>query len=179
MKKLVAVAAAAFAVGCADRMPTEPVRSNSVADQEVELAACPQLRVDESHKLAMQLYAHGVQIYKWNGTTWVFDAPLAVLTANAGGTAKIADHYRGPTWESNSGSKVVAALVERCTPNPNAIQWLLLSATSTEGPGPFDRVTYIQRINTAGGLAPTAPGDFINQEARVPYTTEYLFYRQK
>jgi hypothetical protein len=48
---------------------------------------------------------------------------------------------------------------------------------STEGPGIFDRVTYIQRVNTAGGLPPSGPGPFIGAEEEVPYTAEYYFYR--
>jgi hypothetical protein len=38
-------------------------------------------------------------------------------------------------------------------------------------------VTHIQRVNTAGGIAPATPGSIVGQEARIPYTTEYLFYR--
>jgi hypothetical protein len=37
-------------------------------------------------------------------------------------------------------------------------------------------VTFIQRLNTAGGLAPATAGAAIGQEARVPYTADYLFY---
>ena len=85
-------------------------------------------------------------------------------------------HYAGPTWESNSGSKVVGTVLERCTPDPDAIPWLLLKAVSNEGPG-FSRVTFIQRVNTVGGIAPTDPGDFVGEEVEVPYTTEYYFYR--
>ena len=38
-------------------------------------------------------------------------------------------------------------------------------------------MTYIQRVNTVGGLAPAEPGDFVGQEVEVPYTAEYYFYR--
>jgi len=36
---------------------------------------------------------------------------------------------------------------------------------------------YIQRINTVGGTAPATAGAFVGDEARVPYTAEYYFYR--
>ena len=72
---------------------------------------------------------------------------------------------------------MIASRLEGCTPDPTAIPWLLLQTVSTEGPGIFDRVTYIQRVNTAGGLAPAAPGPFISAEEEVPYTAEYYFYR--
>jgi hypothetical protein len=72
---------------------------------------------------------------------------------------------------------VVGTVVKRCTPNPAAIPWLLLDAVSTEGPGIFHRVTHIQRVNTVGGNAPANPGSVTGEEARVPYTAEYFFYR--
>jgi hypothetical protein len=40
-------------------------------------------------------------------------------------------------------------------------------------------VSYIQRVNTMGGLAPTAPGSYIGVTVDVPYTAEYYFFRPK
>jgi hypothetical protein len=90
---------------------------------------------------------------------------------------QVGTHYVGPTWESNSGSKVVGVRVAGCTPDPTAIPWLLLRAVTSEGPGILHRVTFIQRVNTVGGLAPTAPGSEIGEQVEVPYTAEYFFYR--
>jgi hypothetical protein len=126
------------------------------------------------------VYALGVQIYRWNGTTWDFVAPAARLFADAEYHGEVGIHYAsptGPTWESHSGGKVVASRLESCAPDPTAIPWLLLQMVSNEGPGIFDRITYIQRVNTAGGLPPTAPGPYVGAEERVPYTAEYYFYR--
>ena len=99
------------------------------------------------------------------------------IVCDAGYHGDVGIHYAGPTWESHSGGKVIASRLEGCTPDPTAIPWLLLQTVSTEGPGIFDRVTYIQRVNTTGGLAPTDPGPFIGAEVEVPYTAEYYFYR--
>jgi hypothetical protein len=74
---------------------------------------------------------------------------------------------------------VVGAVLERATPDPNAIPWLLLEAVSSEGPGPFGGVTYVQRMNTVGGKAPAAPGAVLGEVARVPYVAEYYFYRAR
>jgi hypothetical protein len=134
------------------------------------------LEVPEGHKVSFRAYAEGVQIYRWNGTSWAFVAPEAVLYDRCGDVVGI--HYAGPTWESASGSTVVGAVIERATPDPDAIPWLLLGAVETEGPGIFKRVTYIQRVNTAGGLAPAAPGTFVGEVARVPYAADYYFYRK-
>lgn len=195
-RSLVVVAAAALLTGCADEAPLGPdQRPASLAaaqvgavatgaasidnNRAVDLGACQNLQVPAGNKLALRVFAEGVQIYHWDGTTWSFDGPLAVLSADAAGRSTVGTHYSGPTWESVSGSKVVGTLLERCTPDPNAIAWLLLGAASTEGPGVFHRVTFIQRVNTVGGNAPSDPGSSVGEEVRVPYTTEYLFYREQ
>ena len=138
---------------------------------------CDRLQVQPGSKVAFHVYALGVQIYRWDGTSWVFVAPSARLFADAEYHGEVGIHYAGPTWESHSAGKVVASRVESCAPDPTAIPWLLLQMISNEGPGIFDRVTYIQRVNTAGGLPPTGPGPFIGAEEEVPYTAEYYFYR--
>jgi hypothetical protein len=138
---------------------------------------CDSVQVPSGHQLAFRAYALGVQIYKWNGAAWDFVAPEATLYANARFRGKVGTHYGGPTWESNSGGKVVAKRLTGCSVDSSAIDWLKLEAVSTDGPGIFSRVTYIQRVNTTGGLKPAAPGSFIGAEARVPYTAEYYFYR--
>ncbi|HUR55500.1 MAG TPA: DUF3455 domain-containing protein, partial [Gemmataceae bacterium] len=99
-----------------------------------DLGECQQLRVEAGNIVAFQAEAVGVQIYRWNGTKWDFVGPEAVLFH---GRAVVAIHYAGPTWESASGSKVVGAVVDRGTPDPDSVPWLLLKATSTEGPGIF------------------------------------------
>jgi hypothetical protein len=81
-------------------------------------------------------------------------------------------------WESASGSKVVGARdASAPSPNANSIPMLLLHAVTAEGPGILARTTYIQRVNTLGGVAPSSPGASVGEQARVPYTAEYFFYR--
>ena len=138
---------------------------------------CDRLHVGLGNKVAFHVYALGVQIYRWNGTSWDFVATAARLFADVEYHGQVGIHYAGPTWESRSGGKVMASRLEGCTPDPTAIPWLLLQTVSTEGPGIFDRVTYIQRVNTTGGLAPTDPGSSIGEEVEVPYAAEYFFYR--
>jgi hypothetical protein len=148
------------------------------ADRTPETPAA--IAVPDGNKVEFHAYAVGVQIYAWNATnhTWVFQAPEAVLFASAEDEGEVAIHYAGPTWESNSGSKVVGAKIAGVTVDSTASPWLLLRAASTEGPGIFARTTYVQRVNTSGGLAPTAPGTTAGQIARVPYSAEYYFYRE-
>lgn len=194
-RSFIVVAAATALSGCTDGAALGPDPETESSAQQVvagamgsavtaasgmpDLGVCQNLEVPAGNKLFKRVYAAGVQIYTWNGTSWSFQGPLADLSADAAGRSTIGIHYGGPTWESNSGSKVVGAVVDRCTPDPASIPWLLLAAVSTEGPGIFHRVTFIQRVNTAAGNAPAQPGTAIGEEARVPYTTEYLFYRAK
>jgi hypothetical protein len=142
-------------------------------------AQCGSIQVGAGNELAFHAYARGVQIYRWNGASWDFVAPVASLFAEAGYFGEVGSHYVGPTWESKSGSKVVGKRVlgTGCTPDPSAIAWLLLERVSSGGPGIFSSVTYIQRVNTTGGLAPTAPGSTVGDVQEVPYTAEYYFYR--
>jgi uncharacterized protein DUF3455 len=149
----------------------------ATANRAVDLGACQKLQVEAGSKLVFHAYANGVQIYRWSGTSWSLVGPSAVLSADAHGASVVGIHYAGPTWESVSGAKVVAAVIDRCTSAPNAIPWLLLGAVSADGPGIFHRVAFIQRVNTAGGTAPSSPGTQVGQEARIPYTAEYFFYR--
>ena len=168
---LLAVAGIALAA-----MPVAQAGNNN--GPELPSPSCDSIRVPAGHELAYHVYARGVQKYRWNGTAWVFVAPDATLFADAGFHGQVGIHYAGPTWESNSGSIVKAsALIPRCAPDPTAIPWLLLQTTSTNGPGIFSSITYIQRVNTTGGLAPSTPGTMIDEAREVDYTAEYYFYR--
>ncbi|HEU4433377.1 MAG TPA: DUF3455 domain-containing protein [Pyrinomonadaceae bacterium] len=141
-------------------------------------AGCETINVEEGNKLAFHVYAKGAQIYKWNGTSWGFVAPEATLYAEPGYFGEVGIHGMGPHWTSKSGSRVKASRVPNtgCRPDSTAIEWLLLKQTETTGPGIFGNVTYIQRTNTTGGLAPSEPGT-LNELREVPYTAEYYFYR--
>ena len=137
---------------------------------------CDSLQVPDGNEVAFHVYAIGVQIYQWNGTSWVFIAPAAMLFADAGYHGQVGIHYAGPTWESNSGSKVVGTRLAACTPDTDSIPWLKLSGVSS-GPGVLHGVAFVQRINTVGGKAPSTAGATVGQEVEVPYTAEYVFYR--
>lgn len=159
-----------------------PASHASALDSSATLpAGCESLQVEEGNGLAFRTYAMGVQVYSWNGTSWTFVEPVATLFADARYNGEVGTHYVGPTWESNSGSKVVAARIQGkgCTPDSTAIPWIILQKVSTDGVGIFSSVTFIQRINTTGGTAPTAPGSVIGERKEVPYTAEYYFYRAR
>jgi hypothetical protein len=166
----------AVAVTAPAAIPAAQYRNNSSAPQ-LPSNICADIQVPAGNEVFFHAYARGLQVYRWDGSTWV-GTPSATLFADDGYHAQVGTHYGGPTWESNSGSYVKAGRDGICpSPDPNAIPWLRLKTTSTNGPGVFSPVTYIQRVNTTGGKAPSTPGSFLNESVEVSYTAEYYFYR--
>ena len=145
------------------------------------------LEVEKGHHLFLKAHAVGVQSYACTATAgghaWTFVAPTADLFHAQG--RQIGSHYAGPTWEWADGSTVKASRVDGVTVDPTAIPWLLLRASpGSEGPTGGDRLvptTFIQRVNTTGGIAPAAAlcnAATVGSQADVPYTADYLFFRQ-
>lgn len=175
------VAAAACAADTGDTEPT-------IATIAQELA-CPTttpipaaLAVPAGNRLALSLFARGTQNYACRQAAdgsfaWTFVEPVAELFGPSGHVA--GHHYAGPTWEAKDGSTVVGARVAGATVDPTAIPWLLLQATANTGHGRFAKVTYIQRLDTVGGLAPATGCDAEHAAAtvEVDYTAKYAFFR--
>lgn len=140
---------------------------------------------DES--LAMVLDAKGAQIYECRASSpagggtayaWAFVAPEAELRDKLGRV--VGQHGAGPSWQWSDGSRIVGAVKARAdAPAAGAIPWLLLSAQASGPAGVFSAVTSVQRINTAGGIAPAAAcaPDAAGTTARVAYTAEYRFFK--
>ena len=91
------------------------------------------------------------------------------------------------TWEdSRDTSTIWARLLKSAVVDPDAIAWLKLEVVGRRvGPTGGDTLfgtTFIQRLNTEGGLAPLTgcdnPQD-TGRKAFIPYTADYFFYRRK
>ncbi len=144
------------------------------------------ISVGETNKVHFHGFGVGFQIYTWNGTSWGGAVPEATLFDDDGnvvavhfGVFAVNGSFVGPAWQSNSGSKVVGKIPPAAvTVDTNAIPWLRLEAVNPEGPGIFAATTFIQRVDTTGGKAPSTNGSFVGQVARIPYTADYFFYRQ-
>lgn len=156
------------------------VGSGSASAQTVP----PNLAPPSGQTMFLEVLARGDQIYVCLPTAdnasvfaWTLRAPEAELLNRR--DERIGRHFGGPTWEGNDGSRVVGAARENAnSPDPQAIPWLLLQAVGNEGSGVFSAVTYIQRLDTTGGRAPTSGCDQANAglEQRVDYTATYAFY---
>ena len=146
------------------------------------------LKVPEGNSLVLQTFARGVQIYEVkrsatdpNVFAWVNIAPSATLYTNPNLTNPVISHFAGPSWQfikgPEKGETVVAKKLQGVTPDATAIQWLLLKAVDSLST-PNNKITFVQRICTVGGLAPTTGADAAHLGAldSVPYTASYLFY---
>ena len=129
----------------------------------------------------MQAHAIGAQVYACaataDGPKWQFVEPQAILYDDH--ARLIGIHFAGPTWQTLDGSQVKAAKVDGVTVDPTAIPWLLLKKTSTT-PGRLAATTYIQRLNTRGGLEPaasTCSTATVGSARKVLYTADYRFWR--
>jgi len=148
------------------------------------------LEAPAGEEVVLMAHATGTQIYVCQlgadqKYAWVLKAPEAELTDATG--KKIVHHFAGPTWKHIDGSEVKGRMVEKedapkaAGPKPEAIPWLLLTATSHSGEGIFSHVTSIQRIHTGGGLSPAAntcdaAAAASGKESPSAYTADYYFY---
>jgi Protein of unknown function (DUF3455) len=186
LRSILFTTAAAITVAACGGAPEEGSTSASeIATTSDALRApvlpSPTLAVPAGNRAAFAFDAIGVQIYACSKTAtgfgWVFQAPEATLYKDNGKAT--GSHYVGPTWEFKDGSKVVGAKVAGFTADPTAIPELLLKAVSHDGDGRMSGVTYIQRLDTVGGLAPASGCDASTPPgttARVDYTATYFFY---
>jgi hypothetical protein len=146
------------------------------------------LKAPAGEEVILAAHATGTQIYVCQGGAdqkfaWVFKAPEAELTDATG--KKTAHHFAGPTWKHADGSEVKAKVAAKQDApkaeagKPEAIPWLLLSATSHSGEGTFSRVTSIQRIHTDGGMPPEpkyCDASSASKEVGTVYSADYYFY---
>ena len=110
--------------------------------------------------------------------SWVLKQPDALLYDSS--FAQVGTHGAGPNWTSTVDASVVIAARTGTTPSTvtGAIPWLLLQTSSTTGTGVFSDITFVQRLNTAGGPAPASGCDATTAttETRISYSADYYFF---
>ena len=163
------------------------------ADRSVPPDVPTVIQVPAGNQLFRVAHAVGTQDYVCLSTGWGSLAYGPQATLFNENNEQILTHFLSPnpdeanaarpTWQdSRDTSTVWAKPVSGAsyTPDPTAIAWLLLKVVGkAAGPMGGDKMvgtTYIQRLNTTGGLKPTTTcteGD----KALVPYTADYFFYK--
>jgi hypothetical protein len=102
--------------------------------------------------------------------------------------------FGSPTWQSSLDSSVVWAKVltsipagsDNSCPNTGSIPCLLLqSIGSQKGPAGgkvMTKTTYVQRLNTQGGVAPAtgcSASTEVGKQVLVPYTADDYFFQER
>lgn len=175
-----ALAAAAFLSACAmgGGMPgsgmrvdnaalPEPVRVPAGATQRMVATGVGEITYECRERAAMA-----------GQHEWVFVAPVATLVTGADRKA-VGKYYGGPTWESMDGSKITGKQVAVApAPGTGNIPLQLVKTEPAMGAGAMQGVTYIQRVNTKGGVAPATACDASTkgQRRQVAYEADYVFY---
>jgi hypothetical protein len=133
------------------------------------------------NSLSSVFKAKGVQVYGCTDAKWILIEPAATLTGIALSPAKAASalHFRGPSWQSPDDGSLVEGTSPVSAPSttPNSIPQLLVTAKTSRGPGVFGGVTFIQRLNTVGGVAP-ATACTAGTTTAVSYQAVYRFFKK-
>ena len=159
----------------------------------------PTLQVPTGNKAFLEGDAIGTQDYiclpSGAGFAWTFFGPQATLFNEH--DEQIITHFLSPnpfesgtpraTWQHSKDTSTVWAVTIASSSDPDfvapgAIPWLLLKVVGAQnGPTGGDTLsatTFIQRLNTAGGVAPSTGCTLstdVGKMALVPYTAEYFF----
>jgi hypothetical protein len=183
----------------------QPAQADNVRPPDVPF----EIQVPAGNIAFLKGKAVGTQNYactpSGTGFAWVLFTPEATLFNRA--DKQIITHFFGPNpdpndvntdprvvskgtiraaWQARDTSTVwakVAVLSRPVVVRPDSIPWLLLETVGVqEGPNGGDTLTpttFIQRVNTVGGLAPSTGCSQladVGKKAFIPYTADYFFF---
>jgi hypothetical protein len=148
--------------------------------------------------LAFRAHGVGSQVYTCTATTVPGDGGADAADAGSPPTttyswvavpdaklydqngSQIGTHFVGPTWKSTGDESDAVGSKDAQSPGgtANDIPWLRLKVVSHMGLGVFSDITWVQRLNTAGGVAPSTACTSANVGTVTPvaYTADYYFY---
>jgi uncharacterized protein DUF3455 len=192
--------AAALAIALVTAMP------QSARAADITPPAVPDgLGVDAGNEPFLLGHAIGTQNYVClpQGTGFAFKLFTPQATLFADSNRQLITHFFSPnpeeggtiraTWQHSKDSSAVWAAVldashssfDRRFVEDGAVAWLKLtrvgSQDGTAGGDTLTDVTFVQRVNTHGGLAPltgcSSLAD-VGRQAFQPYTADYIFYKK-
>ncbi len=181
-------------------MGSPPRSAHADHDEDVTPPPVPTtIQVPVGNTAFLKGFAVGTQNYmclsSGAGYAWTFFGPQATLFDDE--DKQIITHFLSAnpdesgtpraTWQhSKDTSAIWARVAPLSTPVsvPGAIPWLLLEVVGDQdgptGGHKLTTTTYIQRLNTTGGVAPAtgcATVSDIGKRALVSYTADYFFYK--
>jgi hypothetical protein len=193
---LLIACATALAVALTVALP-QPAHADDVTPPHVP----GNIRVPAGNTAFLEGHAIGTQDYiclpSGSGFAWTFFGPQATLFNDD--DEQVITHFLSPnpdeggtpraTWQHSQDTSTVWAMAIASSSNPGfvapgAIPWLLLEVVGAQdgptGGRTLTATTFIQRLNTSGGVAPstgcTSSTD-VGKKAFVPYTADYFFYK--
>lgn len=160
------------------------------------------IQVPAGNKVFLVGHAVGTQNYvclpSGTGFNFVLFTPQATLFSDH--DKQVVTHFFSPnpfeggtiraTWQHSRDTSTVWGETIQSSSDPNfvapgAIPWLLLQRVGAkDGPSGGDTLTattFIQRLNTSGGVAPStgcSSSTNVGNQAFVPYTADYFFYKR-
>jgi Protein of unknown function (DUF3455) len=172
---IAAAVSLALLAGCATNAPTY---------SQADLPAA--VKVADGNVVSMETVGVGQITYECRakkdntGFEWVFVGPDAKLMDRAG---KQVGRYYGPpaTWELPDGSKFTGAQVAVSPASPGNIPLQLVKANPATGSGALVGTTFVQRVATKGGVAPSTTCDMAatGKKEIVNYQADYILYKSK
>lgn len=157
-----------------------PPPAGQSGDGGVDPRVPPELAPPPGHRVHAVLKARGVQVYRCRAGVWTLLEPAASLTGvTVHPVRKVtALHFRGPAWQSDQDGSLLegdpASVVRVASEHRDSIPQLRITAGSVRGDGLFGAVTYIQRLDTVGGVkSGPCTGD---GTTAVPYRAVYRFF---
>jgi hypothetical protein len=143
------------------------------------------VQVPAGHRVALETRADGQITYSCNAKAnmagqyeWVFVGPKATVKDRS---QQNIGFYFGPpaTWAHTDGSIVTGAQVAVAPSSAGNIPLQLVKANAKAQAGVYAETTYIQRVATVGGVAPTLPcgAGNMGEKQTVEYSADYIFWK--
>jgi hypothetical protein len=200
---LLIACATALAVAFTVSLP-QPAHASRVTPPPVPA----EIQVEAGNKAFLEGHGVGTQNYSClpsgTGFAWTLFTPQATLFKD--NDQQVTTHFFSPnlspipqdeklrtfraTWQDSRDTSTVWAKVLQPSSDPafvaqGAIPWLLLQVVGAQdgpkGGHELTATTFIQRLNTFGGVAPSdgcALATDVGREAFMPYTADYFFYKK-
>ncbi len=171
---------ATLALAACGSTPSKPM---AAPFSQATLAAAVQ--VPAGHRVALETVGSGDITYECRDKKdaagqheWVFVGPAAKLMARDG---SVIGRYFGPpaTWAANDGSAITGAQVAVSPAQVGSIPLQLVKANPASGAGAMQGMSYIQRVATVGGVAPSAAcaAGSVGRREVVSYQADYIFWK--
>jgi hypothetical protein len=188
LRTLLIVCATALAMAFTVALP-QPAHADPVPNN---------IKVPDGNQVFLVGHAVGTQNYICLASGWTFFGPQATLFDDD--DKQVITHFLSPnpdesgiprpTWQHSQDTSTVwaKAIASSSHPGfvePGAIPWLLLEVVGIqdgpiEGDTTLTATTFIQRLNTFGGIAPSTGCTLstdVGKKAFVPYEADYVFYK--